>query len=121
MPCWQVQSNTIAMDKMTGERLELFKKALQAIGYQVHSKEVSRLRYGTELAADNFTNLSSIKVDAAGVVTFVRSAQTVGTDEQIRNELKRAYSAQVVEAATKKFGWQITKREGVKLTAERRF
>jgi len=114
MPCWTKQSNTVDMDKV--DRV-LLVKALKALGYHINDDAYSRAR-GFEFSADHFGWRGSVVIKDGKV--SVTSA-TAGVDLTGRvNELKRAYSGEVVQAACKRFGWTIAKQDANQFLARRR-
>lgn len=46
---------------------------------------------------------------------------SAGQLEQLAGEVKRAYAAEAVKVAAKRFGWQLTHQSAQQFTAQRRF
>lgn len=124
MPCWTVQQSEV---KLSGLNPEFLKSALIALGFRINSAEYSR-NYGASLTADRFTDYTSVVVHNDGRVT-VNMADTKQWDASlsqtditaVTNEIKRAYAVQVVNAAAKKFGWNMKKTAENKFAVTRRF
>jgi len=114
MPCWTKQSNTVDMDKV--DRV-LLVKALKALGYHINDDAYS-LKLGCEFSADHFGWNGSVYIKNGKL--FV-GASREGVDLTGRiNELKRAYSGEVVQAACKRFGWNLTRKTDDRFIATRR-
>lgn len=110
MPCWQRTQSTVKLSGTTD--VALLQKALEALGMTV------QLRNGTLV-------FSAKDADAGGIVgTFVNGKLEVRTTSWApfdENQIKRAYSVQVVQAAAKKYGWVVRAQSETKLTAQRRY
>lgn len=121
MPCWATQLNEIDLTGMAGERLEILRHALRKANYHVYGTAESRDEYEAELAADHFPTRTSILVRGGRVIVVLSDKSTM-TMQEATAQVKRLYSAEVVEVAAKRFGWNVTKqKENSKYRLERRF
>jgi hypothetical protein len=84
MPCFTIQTSTVELGKV---QADLLHAALAGLGLNPLT-----LPTGIRFAGGFYDK-------ATGKMT--------GTNLPAVNEVKRAYSAQVVQASAKKFGWQI--------------
>jgi len=106
MPCWTTASSQI---NLQNANRELLKAALAAIGFtNLHENdEYARMRgNGAVLTMDRFADSTSVTVMANGTVT-VTSARADRNMTALGNEVKRAYSGQVIQSAAKRFGWML--------------
>ena len=108
MPCWTVQTMELS-DHIAPEREAEFRQALIALGYTV-----SENRYGYKLSGDNYTTRTSVCLTEDGRVKVTSASQ--GADlTGLANQVRRAYSSEIVRTASKRYGWNLTK------TSERTF
>lgn len=104
MPCWTVCTSTINLQNAD---LKLLEAALQAIGFSNVNKDNAYARErgkGTIFTADRFADRTSVTVMPNGTVNVTSAAR--GADMVVLgNEVKRAYSGQVIQSAATRFGW----------------
>ena len=117
MPCWTVAKSEV---KLAGMNPELLKAALAALGFKVNESEYSK-RFNASLSADRFSDGTSGVVSLDGTVTVNASSRATDALGKVVNEVKRAYSVQVVQAASKKFGWNVKQTSENKFAVTRRF
>jgi hypothetical protein len=119
MPCWTEASTELNLDKSDRD---LLIAALVAMGYRINPDEYSRRR-GFEFSADRFQS------DGHGCdcSVFIKNGKmSIGGPDAHhdyapeRNEMARAYSAEVIKSATKRFGWQLAKKSDRQFVATRR-
>lgn len=107
MPCYSRVTSTVEFSDSTD--VVLLAKAMQALGYQV-------MRQGKGFRFDNGTSmLGSFE---GGRMTLRGEAKL--TVEQT-NEIKRAYSTEVVKAASQRFGWQVKQSSPTQFQVQRRY
>lgn len=116
MPCWTVAKSEV---KLSGLNPEFLKHALTALGFRVNDAEYSK-RFNASLTADRFSDGTSVVVALDGTVT-VNASGRAGDLTALANEVKRAYSVQVVQAASRKFGWNLKQQSENKFAVSRRF
>lgn len=102
MPCFSIRRNVINLEKVDRD---LLAKALEALGYTVTKHPNGVLSFSNRYGSGYF---------AAGKLTF---DQDINLTE---NAVKQAYSTQVVQAAAKKFGWQVKNPAANQFVAVRR-
>lgn len=114
MPCWTVAKSEVKLEKMNPELLQ---GALRASGFEVWTRpnDVSLSAYRYD--ANGYSNRVDVNVAVDGTVTL----STRGGDlAKITNEVKRAYSVQVVQAASRKFGWNVKQTGEFKYAVQKR-
>lgn len=92
MPCYTQQSSVVELGQQTD--VKLLAKALEGLGYTVW------VQRGTIEFSQGGSNYGSFK-DGRLTVTGLYS------DEEDKKVFKRAYSTEVVRAASARFGWQV--------------
>jgi len=90
MPCWTVQKSKIEFLPQSTDA-SLLTQALQARGFLVENTGTS-LRFSKDNRAGSYT---------------VKTGRLALADTWDVNDIKRAYSEQVVESQARKFGWQL--------------
>lgn len=106
MPCYSIEESGIKVTANTNPKLLAL--ALKSLGYSVRA--VGK-------------NLSFANYEAGRRGTFQDGELTVWTSmgEAVdQNEIRRAYSAQVVMFAAKRFGWQVKQESPTKFQVLRR-
>jgi len=110
MPCWQRTQSTVKLGAATD--VALLQKALEALGMSVQVR-------------DGVLTFNAKDVNAGGVRGIFTKGELQLFQTSFRafdeNQLKRAYSVQVVQAAAKKYGWVVRQQGEMKLTAQRRY
>ena len=94
MPCDQVRTTTLALGKVDAG---MMKAALQALGFtriELHAERLS-FSHGTRSCAGRLD---------------LRTGRLTMTGNQplAENEVRRAYSTEVVRATARRFGWTLT-------------
>ncbi len=106
MPCYTVEESGIKVTANTNP--DLLKKALEELGYTV-------TKLGATLTFANYSK-SHRGFFRNGELTI-----TNGSGEAVdQNEIRRAYSAQVVMSAAKRFGWQVKQTSPTQFQVSRR-
>lgn len=101
MPCWTRTEMTLSDHIAPAQEAELT-HALEALGFRVQ-----RDAYGYRLAADRFSDRTSVTLDAQGNLR-VTSAESGADLRPLANEVRRAHSAQIIQTAARRFGWRVT-------------
>ena len=115
MPCWTVQTAEV---NLTNPNPEVLTRALIAAGFKVNSAEYSR-QFGASFTADRFRDTVSVRIiDGRMEVT---AADRYANLSAVSNEVKRAYSAEIIRTASKRFGWNVTAQSETKFQVRRRF
>jgi hypothetical protein len=91
MPCWTVQESKVEFLAKTTDR-DLLTAALEKLGYEVTRASAAVLIFRKDGASGSYDAQSG------------RLGLAEGWDV---NEIKRAYSEQVVESQARRFGWQL--------------
>jgi arylamine N-acetyltransferase len=100
-----VQTSTI---NLSGADPELLKKALVALGFRLNDRQYAyNVPTGAQFSADRFTDSTSVVLEADGRVTVRASRLGQERVETLTREVKRAYSTEVVKAASARFGWKV--------------
>ena len=113
MPCWMVNETTL---DFSNPDEGLLKAALEELGFTVHSKAQAN-EYGYAFSADHFGPSYSVCVKHDG--TVITNGPEVSKFDM--NQVKRAYSRQVVGSAAKRLGWNVKKKNNRKMVAVRRY
>lgn len=104
MPCFTQQTSVVQFSANTD--LALLKKALEGLGFTV--REIQG-------------GLSFNRASMGQSGTFVNGEMRVTSSmQEDMNVFKRAYSAEVVKAASARFGWQVKKTAANKFQVTRR-
>lgn len=104
MPCYSRIQSTVEFGDNTDPKLLAL--ALRALGYTV-----------TEIGK----NLSFAKYASDAPITGTYRGGTMTINGSVdQNEMKRAYSAEVVKSAAKRFGWQVKQSSPTQLQVTRR-
>lgn len=106
MPCYSVEESGIKVTANTNP--DLLKKALEELGYTV-------TKIGGTLTFANY------QLGRRG--TFQNGELSVKTNMGAavdQDEIRRAYSAQVVMSAAKRFGWQVKQTSPTQFQVSRR-
>jgi hypothetical protein len=90
MPCWQITRMEV---KFKAQNRQLLDAAIKALGWRVVGKQDS-LRIYTDRSAEIEVNLPAEK------------ATIVNGDQNVLNQLNRAYSQQVLQQMPTMLGWQ---------------
>lgn len=101
MPCWTIQKTTIKTDKMN---VVLLAEGLKAAGFDVKQEQGGLLRFvrpGSYLVHTYENGQLRMMISSSGSETF----------DSLASEIKRAYAAQAVRYATKKFGWRANEKQ----------
>jgi hypothetical protein len=106
MPCYSRVSSSVEFGD--GTDAGLLAKALQSLGYIV----------GRAGPALRFSGLGRSGLYQNGQLTVNGSSEL--TTDQV-NEIKRAYSAEVVKSAAQRFGWQAKQQSPTQFQVTRRF
>ena len=106
MPCWNKIETGVSLDNPD---IPTLTAALTAMGFRIQT-----CYSGETLSATHERRRLSVPV-RDGKVTMS------GEVNPPVNELKRAYSVAVVQAASKRFGWNLAKKSETKFVAQRRF
>ena len=96
MPCWSVTTNEVEIGKVDPT---MASRAAVAAGYTVRASERGFVATGSGV---------TLTVGAAGTTLSTRLPQSEA--RRIANEFKRSYSAEVVKAASSRFGWRLTEK-----------
>lgn len=107
MPCWTVQTSAL---KLVNPNRDLFRAALESIGFTVGDDE-----------ADRFSDGVSVVIEKDGRVTVRASERARGTLATVAAEVNRAYSAQIVQTTAKRMGWTLSQKSPTQFLAQRRF
>ena len=119
MPCWSRLESNPDLANIRGERLEVLRAALIAMGYNIYAQGYAGFE-DCELVADGFkSGIAGTSVRVKNGKVIVSGRQGVNIEEATR-AVKRGYSAAVVDSAMKRFGWNATK-VGEKVIARRRY
>lgn len=115
MPCWTRTEMTLGDHIAPAQEAELT-RALEALGFRVAAN-----RYGYRLAADRMRDEVSVTVDAAGRLR-VTAADPQADLRPLAAEVRRAYSAEVIKQAARRFHWTLKQPDAQRRTyiAERR-
>lgn len=116
MPCWTVAKSEV---KLQGLNPEFLRAALTALGFSINTAEYSQRR-GYSFSADRFSDGVSVVIALDGTVS-VNASERATDLTKLGNEVKRAYSVQVVQAASKRFGWSLKQTSENKYAVQRRF
>lgn len=108
MPCDTITSTTVALQKADKE---LLKKGLKTDGWSVW--ESGGIIYANKFEAGRFY---SAEYDGSRISTN----QSGKNHDDAVNSIKRSYSRAVVEATTRRYGWQTVRTEGDKYTVRKR-
>lgn len=104
MPCWTVRETSV---ELAAADPDILRRGLEAAGFELSM-------YGSALLVMRGGQIVAELEN--GRVTVNRG------DTGIVNEIKRAYSAEVVKVAAKRFGYSLTtNKQTGKVTAGRRF
>jgi hypothetical protein len=104
LPCWTVRETSVELDAADPD---ILRRGLEAAGFELSN-------YGNALLVMRSGQI--VAEIENGRVTVNRG------DTAIVNEVKRAYSAEVVKIAAKRFGYSLTtNKQSGKITAGRRF
>jgi len=114
MPCWNKIETTL---DLKNPNLDMLRAALENLGFAVGTPEYAR-QFDASLVADHYGNRVSIRVKTDG--TVVIGGPNGAAPEHV-NAVKRAYSTQIVLAASKRFGWNVKKVSERQMMAQRRF
>jgi hypothetical protein len=101
MPCWEVRRMTLELE--AADR-DLLRAAIQALGYDVRQQ-------GAQMV---------VALDEGDAVIEGSSIRVPAGSEVVVNQIKQAYSRQVLTAAAKRFGWQVNTAQTNHLTLKRR-
>jgi hypothetical protein len=106
MPCWTVQTSQV---NLNGLNEALLRKAVEALGFRINNPQYGyNVQTGAKFSADRFKGSgASIVLEADGRVTVRAATSDPQALEVLTKELKRAYSTEVVKAATARFGWKV--------------
>jgi hypothetical protein len=108
MPCYSRVSSTVEFGAKTDATL--LAKAMESLGYVItKAANGFRARHAQHGAVATF---------AAGKLTLVTGPLASGPIDV--NEIKRAYSAQVVQTAAKRFGWSVKQTSDTQFQVTRR-
>lgn len=105
MPCWTVRETTVDLDAADADVL---KRGLEAAGFatSLYEEATTLILRGGRIVAEITDGKVTVNASETGVI----------------NEIKRAYSAEVVRTAAKRFGYSLTtNKQTGKITAGRRF
>lgn len=109
MPCNTIQRSTISLELRADNQTFLI-EALKSLGYRVDAtQDRVRFSHSRRDVSGSFIN-GKLQIDGE------RSA----VERFDVNEVKRAYSHQVVQATAKRFGWQATKKTDTEYEVKRR-
>jgi hypothetical protein len=104
LPCWTVRETSVELDAADPE---ILRRGLEAAGFELSM-------YGTALLVMRGGQI--VAEIENGRVTVNRG------DTGVVNDIKRAYSTEVVKTAAKRFGYTLTtNKQTGKITAGRRF
>jgi hypothetical protein len=104
LPCWTVRQTSVELDAADPE---ILRRGLEAAGFELSM-------YGTALLVMRGGQI--VAEIENGRVTVNRG------DTGVVNDIKRAYSTEVVKTAAKRFGYTLTtNKQTGKITAGRRF
>lgn len=95
LPCWTIQSSEVSFD-LEHTDINLLKLALEGLGYNVIQNKEGLLFNKPGITGTYNATTGKINAD-------VRSGLQLGV-----NEVKRAYSKEIVRFTAKKFGWSIS-------------
>lgn len=109
MPCWTVQKSTI---ELQNPNAKLLRQALESAGFACWVKNE------TGFSMERFHDRSSVTLRDGLVIIAIggRKAKLAA----LTSEVKRAYSAQVVRAASQRFGWTLKQVGANRYQAQRR-
>ena len=111
MPCDEIRTTTVALNRAD---TTLLRQALEAEGWSVTETE-SRILYTRVISG---TQLQVVYDGAQLNITAPAYALT--NRDQLVNSIKRAYSAQVVQAASARFGWRVKQQSPARFAVTRR-
>lgn len=109
MPCNTIRLATINLGKADPGHLKL---ALEALGFRVET------RGAVLVFADTYNRQGTVNAD--GKVIYNSAMLTSKNLAITENMVKQAYSAQVVQATAKKFGWNVREKGENQYTMVRR-
>lgn len=112
MPCDQIQTSSIALEKADRD---LLAQALKAEGWQVVVSG-ERLLFSRHTREQGFV---SGVYDGHNLTLQTQQYRGVNVNEVV-NSIKRAYSTQVVQAASTRFGWRVQQKAPGKFIVQRR-
>ena len=118
MPCWTVQESVVNLMR---PNQEILARVLESLGYRLHVNDDYAERFGSSLVADRFRDRVSVKVSHTGELTVCVAEGSNADLHAIGCELKRAYSAEIIRTASKRFGWNVTAQSETKFQVRRRF
>ena len=109
MPCNTIQRSTVSLE-LRADNQEFLVNALKSLNYSVN-------------VSNNVVRFSNYRTGVNG--SFVDGKLRIDGETSVVerfdvNEVKRAYSRQVVEAAAKRFGWQANKKSETEYEVKRR-
>ena len=111
MPCDEIRTTTVALNRADAT---LLRRALEAEGWTVAQAEgrltITRVMNGCTVRGSY--DGSELTISAPGYVGLDR-AKTI-------NAIRRAYSAQVVQAASARFGWRVRQQSPTRFAVTRR-
>lgn len=110
MPCNTIQKSSVTLELKADNQAYLV-AALQSLGFSVQVLENKTVTFydRNRNVTGTFQN-GKLKV----------SGYSGAAEQYDINPIKRAYSGEVVKAATKRFGWKLTQTEANKFTVKRR-
>lgn len=113
MPCNEIRTTTVALERADRD---LLTKALQSDKWQVLA-DGDLLRF---MRYDLATGTVSGQYDGHSLILRTQSGLSAKAEAEVINSIKRAYSAQVVAAATARFGWRLQSTDNRRFVVQRR-
>jgi len=110
MPCNTITKSSVTLE-LKADNQEYLVAALKELGFAVQVLENKSISF-----YDRFRNVSGVFENGKLKISGYRGA----AEQYDINPIKRAYSGEVVKAASKRFGWKLTQTESNKFTAKRR-
>lgn len=104
MPCWTIQESRAEFGATTDR--SLFAKAMESLGYRTRT-------------VDGVVHFSSEAKQSGGRLELNGTLVMQGGDQEV-NPFKRAYSAEVVKAASARFGWKVQQKSETEFQVTRR-
>lgn len=113
MPCNEVRTTSVALERADRD---LLTRALQSDKWQVLA-DGDLLRF---TRYDIATGYVSGQYDGHNLLLRTQAGLSAKAEAEVINSIKRSYSAQVVSAATARFGWRVQSTDNRRFVVQRR-
>jgi hypothetical protein len=115
MPCYTISETGIDINRPD---LGLLEKALESIGYVKRPQKFASTE-GLDVAYYRDNSWTMVGLKNGELRVMIRDGSQM-TDTDAKNEVQRAYSAEIVKHVSQRYGWRLQQKSDRKFVAARR-